>query len=71
MMIDANDDVEFGNVEVLESDGSMLWCRIGGRVVAVPQLRFLAGTQIQRMGDRGKLVLPREVAENLGLVPRV
>jgi hypothetical protein len=66
-----NDDVEFGDIEVLDHDGSMLWCRIAGRTVAVPSLRFLSGTQIRATGDRGKLVLPREVAENLGLIARL
>ena len=68
-MIEASDDVEFGDVEVLEHDGLMLWCRIAGRIIAVPPLRFLSGTEIRGTGDRGKLVLPREVAENLGLIP--
>jgi len=50
-MMEANDDVEFGDVEVLDHDGLMLWCRIAGRVVAVPPLRVLSGTQVRVTGD--------------------
>jgi hypothetical protein len=40
--------------------------RVGTRTVGVPPRRMLAGTTIARSGDRGRLILPREVA--LGLV---
>ena len=52
-MMEAKDDVEFGDVEVLEHDGLMLWCRIAGRIVAVPPLRPL-GNSGQGNGRSGK-----------------
>jgi hypothetical protein len=60
----------FDNVEVIESAGVVLWCRVAGRVVGVPLLRILPGTTVRRRGDRGVLVIPAEVAATLGLTPR-
>jgi len=42
-------------------------CEIGVRVVAVPPLRILPGTTVSQTGDRGRLVLPPDVAHRLGL----
>jgi hypothetical protein len=38
------------------------------RFVGVPALRVLPGTDVARRGDRAHLVLPLELAEQLGLV---
>jgi hypothetical protein len=66
-MIARSQQVEFDNVEVVRETTVILMCRIGTRTVAVPALRMLPGTTVARLGDRGRLILPREVALNLGL----
>jgi len=68
-MMDGSDRVTFDDVEVA-SDGVILSCRVGKKVVWVPPRRMLPGTTVARRGDRGRLVLSREVALNLGLVSR-
>jgi hypothetical protein len=67
-MIDGSLRVEFDDVEVVRDTGLILMCRVGAKVVGVPSLRVLPGTTVRHMGDRGRLVLPRELALNLGLV---
>jgi hypothetical protein len=65
-MMDGANRVEFDDVEVI-SDGIILSCRVGRSIVWIPLRRMLPGTTIARRGDRGRLVLPREVAINLDL----
>jgi hypothetical protein len=60
--------VEFEDVEVLAATDFVLRCRVEGKFVGVPALRVLPGTDVARRGDRGHLVLPLELAEQLGLV---
>jgi hypothetical protein len=60
--------VEFEDVEVLTATDFVLRCRVEGKFVGVPALRVLPGTDVARRGDRGHLVLPLELAEQLGLV---
>ena len=67
-MSDGANRVEFDNVEVIRDTSVMVTCRVGGKVVGVLPQRMLPGTTITRAGDRGRLVLPREVALNLGLI---
>jgi hypothetical protein len=67
IMIDGSDRVTFDNVDVV-SDGAILSCRVGKNVVWVPPRRMLPGTTIARAGDRGRLVLSRQTALNLGLI---
>jgi len=66
-MMDGADRVQFHNVEVLDASGLVLRCRVDGHIVGVPPLRMLPGTTIRRLGDRGTLVLERELARELGL----
>ena len=68
MMIDGSQRVEFRDVEVVRDTSLILICRVGTKTVGVPPRRMLPGTEIARPGDRGRLVLPREVALNLGLL---
>ena len=59
--------IQFGSETVYESDVAS--CRVGKKkVVSVPPRRMLPGTTIAHTGDRGRLVLSREVALNLSLV---
>ncbi len=67
-MIDGSDRLEFADVEVISNTGLLLICRIGNRRVALPPQCMLPGTEISRRGDRGRLVLTRAQAVNLGLV---
>jgi hypothetical protein len=66
-MIDGADRMEFPDVEVLDDSRLLLRCRVDGKIVGVPPLRLLRGTTIARAGDRGMLVLEREMARELGL----
>jgi len=67
-MIDGSDRVTFEDVVVIRRTERVVMCRVGMRVVAVPPRRMLPGTTISETGALGRLVLPREVALNLGLV---
>jgi hypothetical protein len=67
-MIDGAQRVEFKDVEVITATYFTLRCLVGGKFVGVPSLKMLPGTDIARRGDRGRLILPRDVAERLGLV---
>ena len=66
-MMDGTDRMEFPDVEVVGSGGLVLRCKVCGKIVGVPPLRLLPGTTIARAGDRGTLVLEREMARDLGL----
>ena len=50
-----------------DGGGLVMHCRIGNRVVWVPSLGMLPGTEIRRQGDRGRLVLAHDVAVDHGL----
>ena len=60
--------VEFDDVEVVKYTSVILTCRVGERTIGVPPRWMQAGTTIAQMGDRGRLVLSREIALNLGLI---
>ena len=49
------------------SDGPVLVCEIAGRRVGIPYACIEAGSEVHGAGDRGKLVIPVELARNLGL----
>jgi len=66
-MIDGAQRVEFMDVHVLAATDFTLMCRIGRKFIAVPALKTLPGTDIARRGDRGRLILPRDVAAKLCL----
>ena len=67
-MTDGTDRVEFPEAEVVSGNDLALVCRVGEQMVSVPPLRILPGSDVWRVGDRGRLVLPRDVAAQLGLV---
>jgi len=55
------------DVEVIRDLKLVLMCRVGTKIIGVSSRRMLPGTTIARQGDRGRLVLSRELALNLGL----
>jgi len=59
--------VVIDDVEVIGDTGWTLICVIGGRRVIVPRLPIDPRSTARRVGDRGTLVMPRWLAENLGL----
>ena len=62
--------VEFMDVEILKADELILLCRIDCKVVGVPTKRLLPGTTIGlHAGSSGRIVISRELALNLGLLP--
>jgi hypothetical protein len=66
-MIEGANRVEIEDVEVLDGGNLVMRCRVGERIVWVPALATLLGTEIARRGDRGRLVLPHDLAVDLGL----
>ena len=66
-MLEAAERVEIADVEVLDGGSLVMRCQIGDRVLWVPSLATLPGTEIVRQGDRGRLVLPHDLAVDLGL----
>ena len=67
-MIEGAACVEIVDVEVLDAGNLVMRCCVGEKVVWVPSLRTLPGTTVVRRGDRGRLVLPHDLAVDLGLV---
>ena len=55
--------ITYDDVEVVEHDGSGFTCLVRGRRVFVGKYVPLDGTTVARCGDRGRLVVPREFAE--------
>ena len=62
------DGVILRDVEVVDKTDLRVICRVGDRTIKIPPLRILEGTTIRSPGDRGVLILPRDVAEELGLI---
>ncbi len=63
-MADA-DPVVFEDVEVVDDSGGVLECRHQGRALWVNVSQLAAGTTVRRTGDRGRLVIPRWLADTL------
>lgn len=66
-MLEGATRVEIADVEVLDSGDLVMRCRVGDKIVWIPALRVLTGTKIKKRGDRGRLVLPCDLAVELGL----
>jgi hypothetical protein len=67
-MIDGAHPVEFADVRVLRANDLVMLCWVGSRLVEVAPQHILPGTTVSGQGDRGRLVLPRELAITLGLI---
>ena len=59
--------VRVADVEVIGDGGTALLCVIDGKQVWVPVLEMKYGSQVAKVGDRGKLVISRWLAEQVGL----
>ena len=62
-----HDLIEIENVEALSHHHALI-CDVDGVRVAVPGCYIEPGSEVQRPGDRGKLVLSVWLARKLGLV---
>jgi hypothetical protein len=62
------DYVEFPDVEVVHDAGLTLVCLVNGKRVSVPVLEALPGSEMRWSRRRGRLVLPRPLAIELGLM---
>ena len=57
----------FAVVEVILDSGTALLCMIGEKQVWVPVLEMKYGSEVAKVGDHGKLVISRWLAEQVGL----
>ena len=60
--------VEFTDVEVIEEMWPTAVCLVDGKRVRIPVHEALAGSALRWSGKRGKLVIRKELAVELGLV---
>ena len=58
--------IEIEDVEVL-SDGPVIVCQVRHLRLGIPPGALRPGTDARKPGDRGKLVLDRPLAHDLGL----
>jgi hypothetical protein len=63
----SSESVTYPDAEVLTATNTAFVVQVNGRRVTVPRGDLEPGTTIQRDGDRGTLVIPRWLADTLGL----
>jgi hypothetical protein len=63
----AEPTVTFDDVHVVTASDLAMTVRVQRKVVVVGNAQPLAGTTVRWLGDRGRLVLPRWAARELGL----
>jgi hypothetical protein len=68
--MDGNGTAMFRAVEVIRDTGTDFLCLIGTQQVWVPLTEIRYGSELARMGDRGRLIVSRWFAENVGLPRR-
>jgi hypothetical protein len=56
-----------GDVTVIGDLGVALICQIDGRRTLIPRALVLDGSQVDKPGDQGVMVVPRQFAFDLGL----
>jgi hypothetical protein len=61
------DEVAIEDVEVIGETELTLICRIRGRRVMIPRLQIDRRSTVRRVGDRGRLIVPRWLADDLDL----
>ena len=62
------ESVEFTDVEVVGQIGLTVVCLVNGKRVHLPMHEALAGSEMRWSRKRGKLVIRKELAAELGLV---
>ena len=62
-----DNSVEYADVQVLFDTGLSLVCLVDGIRVRVPTWLIQSGSEVQRNGDRGRLVIPKSLALSIGL----
>ena len=60
--------ITFEDVRVFDATPLSLRCQVNGKMVRVGRAQMLEGTTIANAGDRGRLVVRRVTARDLGLV---
>jgi hypothetical protein len=65
--MDGNGSAMFRAVEVIRDTGTAFLCLVGSQQVWVPLTEIRYGSQLSRIGDRGRLIVSRWFAENIGL----
>ncbi len=65
---DAMKFAEFEEAEAIRDGGLALLCRVNGRDVWIPIRQLAVTGAVQKVGDRGKLVIPTWLALGLGLI---
>jgi hypothetical protein len=63
----SSESVSYPDAEVLTATNTALVVRVQGRRVTVPRGDLEPGTTLKQDGDRGTLVIPRWLADTLGL----
>ena len=64
------DVVEFIDVEVLSDTGLVLICTVQGKRFMISPSDIQWGSTVSRPGDRGRLIIPRSLAERIGAILR-
>ncbi len=65
---DDEETASFEKVRVKHETDAALLCRVDGEDVWIPKSRILDGTDVERPGDVGTLVIPEWLAVEKGLV---
>jgi hypothetical protein len=68
--MDAVETAMFRAVEVIRDAGTAFLCLIGAEQVWVPLTEIRYGSEVAQRGDRGRLIVSRWFAQNLGLYRR-
>jgi hypothetical protein len=66
--MDTPESVEFADVVVVGDIGLTVVCRVNGKRVRLPVHEALAGSAMRWSRKRGKLIIRRELAVELGLI---
>ena len=69
--MDGSDRMELYDVQLVAYGRGVAMCRVDGNLVAVPEDQLLPGTELSPEVSRGRLVVARIVAQELGLVPPI
>jgi hypothetical protein len=64
----SEDTVSIPGVTAIADSGFVLICNVNGKVIGVPPSRLARESQVRKEGDCGTLVIPRQMADDLGLL---